>query len=239
MSLRLASPSRALAGLALLSALLPACARRPPAPPVVPETVAVEPYRLQAGDVLEVRFQYHPTETQRVTVRPDGTVGLDITGDLQGGGLTVEEFESLVRERSARYLRDPVVTVMMLQSVARAYVGGEVTSAGYVTLNKPVTVLQAILERGGFKSSADLDNIVVMSRAAGGQGDGAVRRVSIEKALDGGPVEGGMLAPEDVVYVPKSGIARANAWVDQWIDGLTPQLLKGVRFPTVGGSSGN
>jgi protein involved in polysaccharide export with SLBB domain len=228
---------RPLATLALLGALVPGCARRPPAPIVVPTTVAVEPYRLQPGDVLEIRFQYHPTETQRVTVRPDGGVALDVTGDLHAGGLTIEQLEALVREQSARYLRDPVVNVVMMESLARAYIGGEVTNAGFVTLTKPITVLQAILERGGFTTGADIENIVVISRASGDEGEGTARRVSIKDMIGGGPAEGGMLAPEDVVYVPKTGIARANAWVEQWIDGLTPQLLKGVRFPTVGGSS--
>jgi len=33
--------------------------------------------------------------------------------------------------------------------------------------------------------------------------------------------------------VPKTGIAAANAWVEQWIDGLTPQMFKSVRFPSL------
>jgi protein involved in polysaccharide export with SLBB domain len=71
-----------------------------------------------------VKFLYHPSETQRITVRPDGTLPLSITGDLDVNRLTVDEAEDLIRARGAKYLRDPVVTVTVVESGARAYIGG-------------------------------------------------------------------------------------------------------------------
>jgi polysaccharide export outer membrane protein len=102
-------------------------------------------------------------------------------------------------------------------------------NAGFVSLTKPLTALQAVLERGGFTSGADLEQVIVVSR---GNGDSVSRRLNLRDEVEGLPGETSMLAPDDVVFVPRTGIANANAWVNSWIDGLTPQILKGLRFPT-------
>jgi protein involved in polysaccharide export with SLBB domain len=201
------------------------CARRaaPPPPPVILES---GPYRIQPGDMVDVKFLYHSNESQRLPVRADGILALGVTGDLDVGGLTVAEVEDLVRARASRWLRDPVVAVTVAETGARAYVGGEVSEAGFVSLAKPMTPLQAILERGGFTPGADLKRVTIISKASGTP---VSRQVDVRADADA-PVT--LLTPDDVVFVPKTGIASANAWVNSWIDGLTPQLLKGLRFPT-------
>jgi polysaccharide export outer membrane protein len=215
--------------LALLALLaLAACGRtRPPAPFEPPLT---GPYRLHPGDVLEVKFLYHAAESQRLTIRPDGSLPLSITGDLDVNGLTVEEAEDLVQERSERYLRDPIVTVTVVESGARAYIGGEVENPGFVSLAKPMSAIQAILERGGFTAGADMTRVTIIS-----QQDGKVvsRRLNLRRDDNDAVPVAESLTPDDVVYVPKTGIAAANAWVEQWIDGLTPQMLKSFRTPAL------
>jgi protein involved in polysaccharide export with SLBB domain len=224
---RVATVILGVAGLALVSG----CARRIPEMPIPPEANNVSAYHVQPGDVVEVRFQYHPNETQKVTVRPDGTLPLSITGDIPTEGLTTDELQQVIRDRASRYLRDPVVEVTVTEVGARAYVGGEVTTAGYVSLNKPMTVLQAIFERGGFKTGAKLSQVVVISRPENGTGEQHVRVIDVESTVDSGePLLGALLSPDDVVFVPKTGIAKANSFVNQWIDGLTPEMLKNIRI---------
>lgn len=221
--------------LAVLAGAAGGCTRRATPIPVVVPSVSTGPYRVQPGDSLDVKFQYHPAEDQRLKVRPDGTLGLGITGDLVVKGLTVDELADLIRARSSRFLRNPVVSVIVAESVARAYVGGEVTDAGFVVLNKPLTVYQAVLERGGFTQGADLKNITVISKAPGNDQPRNVRRVNVvQKSDDNQSPEAFMLSPDDVVVVPKTGIASANKFVDQWLDGMTPQILRGVRVNAPG-----
>jgi protein involved in polysaccharide export with SLBB domain len=198
---------------------------------VVPSTaLAAGPYRIQPGDLLDVKFAYHTAEDEKLRVRPDGTLALAITGDIEVKGLTIEEASALIRERSSRLLRNPSVSVVVAESVARAYIGGEVSDAGFVALSRPMTVYQAVLERGGFTRGADLQNIAVISPGKTANEPRHVRRVNVVKNSDGKqPPEALLLAPDDVVVVPKSGIASANQFVDQWIDGMTPQILRGVR----------
>jgi protein involved in polysaccharide export with SLBB domain len=206
------------------------CARRVPELPIPPEANNVTPYRIQPGDVIEVRFQYHPNETQKLTIRPDGTLPLGITGDIETTGLTAEELQEVIKQRASRFLRDPVVEITVTDVGARAYVGGEVTTAGYVSLGKPMTVLQAIFERGGFKTTANLEQVVVISRPQGETGEALVRVIDVGATVhDGDPLLGALLSPDDVVFVPKTRIAKANQVVSQWIDGLTPEMLKNIR----------
>jgi polysaccharide export outer membrane protein len=212
-------------GVALMLATLGCARTRPPAPFEPPLT---GPYRLHPGDVLEVKFLYHPTETQRLTIRPDGTLPLSITGDLDVNGLSVDESEDLIRARASRYLRDPVVSVTVVESGARAYVGGEVESPGFVSLAKPMSAIQAILERGGFGRGADMTRVNIISIV---DGKPIQRELNLRRdSNDGMPITES-LSPDDVVFVPKTGIAAANAWVEQWLDGLTPQIFKSFRAP--------
>jgi polysaccharide export outer membrane protein len=205
-----------------------ACGRtRAPAPF---EPALMGPYQLHPGDVLDVKFLYHPSETQRLTIRPDGSLPLSITGDLDVNGLTVDEAEDLIRARGAKYLRDPVVSVTVVESGALAYVGGEVENPGFVSLAKPMSAVQAILERGGFGKGADMTRVTIISHV---EGRSVVRELNIRRDDEDAPPVLESLAPDDVVFVPKSGIAAANAWVEQWIDGLTPQMFKSVRFPSL------
>src|SRR5262245_50420414 len=152
-------------------------AKHPVAPPsVVPPGEQVREYRVQPGDVVDVKFLYHPNENQRLGIRPDGTLALPITGDLMVMGLTVDELEELIRTRASRRLREPVVSVTIAETSARAYVGGEVSNAGFVQLGKPMDVVQAIFERGGFRTTADLTKVMVVSRS----GNPSTRRLNIE-----------------------------------------------------------
>jgi polysaccharide export outer membrane protein len=211
-------------------AVLGCASRRPvpevPGPPPAEEAAA---YRLQPGDQVEVKFEYHEKESQKVVIRPDGYLSLPITGDLQAAGLTVDQLARLIERESSRYLRDPVVAVSITENGARVYVGGEVTSQGFVALGKPTTVLQAIVERGGFKAGADPGEVVVISQTEQGR---VTRRIDLDEVLDGDAPDVELLAPNDIVFVPLSEIARANRWVDQWINGLTPDILRAVRIPT-------
>ena len=70
-------------------------------------------YRLAPGDLIDVKFPYHPEENERVPVRPDGRIGLQVIGDVMAAGLTVKELEQVVVEKSSTTLRDPVVSIVI------------------------------------------------------------------------------------------------------------------------------
>ena len=58
----------------------------------LPPPASQSDYVLQAGDVLNMKFHYHPDHDQRdLVVRMDGKLFLPLLGDIQAAGLTPEQ----------------------------------------------------------------------------------------------------------------------------------------------------
>jgi len=219
------------AGIALAAVVaLAGCGHRSPAstaavaalqPPGPPEPGPA--YRIQLGDELHVRFLYQPDMSEVVPVRPDGRITLASTGELTVVGMMPTELERLVIERSSTRLRNPEVTVIVTKmGEQRVYVGGEVGRPGYVTLRPDMTPLQAVLQSGGFKETAKLESVLLMTPGVDGHFQAA--RVDMKQVVDAGVPERVRLHPNDVIFVPTTWIADMNIVVDQYVRGLIPSL---------------
>lgn len=179
-------------------------------------------YRLAPGDIIDVKFPYHPEENERVPVRPDGMIDLQVVGDVDAAGLTVGELEKQIVELASRTLRDPVVSVVIAQLAEhKVYVGGDVLRPGFVNYRDGLTPLQAVIERGGFTDTAKTDEVLYITRIGE---EIQAQRLDLESIIDGDSTEEIIMAPDDVVFVPKTFIGKADVWVDQWIRGLLPTV---------------
>lgn len=179
-------------------------------------------YRLAPGDIIDIKFPYHPEENERVPVRPDGMIDLQVVGDLQAAGLTVGELEKEIVTLASRTLRDPVVSVVIAQLAEhKVYVGGDVLRPGFVNYRDGLTPLQAVIERGGFTDTARADEVLYITRIGE---EIQAQRLDLESIVDGDSTEEIIMAPDDVVFVPKTFIGHADIWVDQWIRGLLPTV---------------
>lgn len=208
-----------------------ACAKRQYPTTSVPTTFLSAPYRIHSGDLLEVKFEYHPQDNRQVIVGTDGRAQLPSTGEIYVSGMTLPEAEELIARRSSQFLREPVVSITIVESRSRVYVGGHVSNPGFVTLLKPMTALQAIVERGGFLPTADMEEVVVLSHSAGAP---VVRRLDLKNELKAGRLDGMVLHADEMVLVPPTGVATANLWVDQWINGMIPDIVeRSLRFGTI------
>lgn len=179
-------------------------------------------YRLAPGDLIDVKFPYHPEENERVPVRPDGRIGLQVIGDTMAAGLTVKELETVVTEKSSKTLRDPVVSIVIAQLAEhKVYVGGQVAKPGFVVYREGMTPLQAIVERGGFVDDANADQVLYISRVGNAVQS---QRLDLEAVMDGDSTEQIVMSPDDIIIVPRTFIGEADVWVDQWIRGLLPTV---------------
>ena len=193
-------------------------ALQPPAAPVPGPT-----YRIQLGDELHVRFLYQPDMSEQIPVRPDGRISLASTGELTVVGLTPTELEQMIVAKSSARLRNPEVTVVVTRlGEQRVYVGGEVWRPGYVALRPEMTPLQAILQSGGFKKTAKVESVLLMTPGPDGRFSAA--RVDMKQVVDSGVPERVRLHPDDVLYVPPTWIADMDDIVDQYVRGLIPSL---------------
>ncbi|ETW98435.1 MAG: hypothetical protein ETSY1_18795 [Candidatus Entotheonella factor] len=179
-------------------------------------------YRIQRGDRLTIRFFNNPEFSQDITVRPDGKITLPYIDDVEVAGMTSSDVDATITERFRKVLLEPEITVIVREFASqRVYVGGQVSKPGLVALTGQTTALQAIMSAGGFLDSAQVSQVLLIRRGLDNRHAGyALDFKDVLKAGQGG--EDVMLQPLDVVYVPKTRIARVNQFVDQYIRRLLP-----------------
>ena len=209
----------ALAGCTVVSGLPQAPAE--PAPgsgQVAPE----EPYRIQVGDVLDVKLVQVTDLSEEVTVRPDGHISTAIVDDQQAYGMTVPELAAALRKAYGSVLRDPKLTVVVKSfSPVRIYVGGEVAQPGeFITIPPNLTLSQAVARAGGVKLSGS-DDIIILRRGPNNTPQVfATRYRDVRRGAD--PTADVRLANFDVVYVPRSGIAQSYLYFNQYLQQFIP-----------------
>ncbi len=177
-------------------------------------------YRLQPGDELDIRFYYNPELNNSVIVRPDGRISLPLANEVEAAGMTPAALSQQLRTAYAQSLRRPDVTVIVRSfNAQKVFVGGEVTAPGVIQALGPLTVMQSVMQAGGFKESARIDEVIVIRRdPVAPASEPIVIPVDISAVVDGtGTNQDIALMPYDVVYVPKSPIANVNKFVDQYI----------------------
>lgn len=76
-------------------------------------TTPLEDYRVQVGDLLDVKFFFNPDLNQEASVRPDGRISLQLIGEVMASGLTVEELKILLKQRYENELKNPSITVIL------------------------------------------------------------------------------------------------------------------------------
>lgn len=174
-------------------------------------------YRLQIGDLLDIKFFYNPELNEQVTVRPDGRISLQLVHEIMAVNLTPQELTNLLTKKYAPELTKPEIAVIVRSfSAQKIYVDGEVTKPGMVPLIGFVSVLQAISQAGGMKDSARTSEVVIIRQ--GENHNPLVGRVNLDKAIDGTDMSQDIvLRPSDIVYVPKSPIGNVNKWVDLYL----------------------
>jgi protein involved in polysaccharide export with SLBB domain len=186
----------------------------------------VPPYLIQPGDNLDIKFFYNPELNETVTVRPDGFISLQLVNEVKAAGLQPSQLNETLTQMYARELKKPVIAVIVKTFAGqRVYVGGEVGQQGLLTMPAGLTALQAVMQSGGFKNTAQPSETLVIRK--GPDNRPVPVRVDLNAVLSGATYgQDFRLQPDDVVYVPKSPIAQANLFVNQYVEQLF--LFRGV-----------
>ena len=186
--------------LALLSA--PAFGQGDATPKPLPAAPAPSPlYVIQPNDVLEIFVWKEPELTRKVLVRPDGRISFPLVQDLQAGGVTPGVLKEQIQERLKQFLTGPNVTII-IESIKSytVFVVGKVQKPGAITIEKPLTVLQALSMAGGFQDYAK-DSEMTVIRSSGK--DTTVFDFNYKEVIKGRHADQNiMLSSGDVVVVP-------------------------------------
>jgi len=220
-----------LAAALAITVLFSACTSDPVvrnAVPVAQAPVLNKPakYVILPGDQLDIKFFYNPELNESITVRPDGMISLQLVDEVQAAERTPAELDQYLTEQYAKELRKPVITVIVRSFTGqRVYVGGEVNEQGLLELQPGLTPLQAVFQAGGFMETAQPAEAIVIRKDAYNRA--VPVKVDLTAAMNGNILNKNFrLQPDDVVFVPKSAIAKANKFVRQYVEDLF--LFRGV-----------
>jgi polysaccharide export outer membrane protein len=120
-------------------------------------------YIIGPDDVLAVKVWREPELSGRVVVRPDGRVSLPLINEIHAAGLTPQQLADAVTEGLSKYLNKPEVNVAVEAVNSKFYyLQGEVLKPGKYPLSVSTTVLEALVNAGGFQEFANRKKIVIM-----------------------------------------------------------------------------
>lgn len=177
-------------------------------------------YRFYPGDEVEVAVPSAPELTKTLVVQPDGRITLPLVGPVMAADRTISELQGAVAQAYSTQLLRPAVEVSAKAAPLKVFVGGEVGNPGVIDLNGDADALRAIIQAGGFKSTGDATSVYIVRRGPNGQG--MVRRADLLRGLQHAQADLVPLRRFDVVYVPRSGVADANLFMQQYFRDMLP-----------------
>jgi len=120
-------------------------------------------YVIGADDMLTIRFWGDAQMSVDAIVRPDGKISLPLINDVQAAGLTPTQLNVALEAAASKFIAEPSATVIVREIRSRkVYVLGQVAKPTPLTLNKDMTVLQALSEVGGLLEYSDKKNIIIL-----------------------------------------------------------------------------
>lgn len=145
-------------------------------------------YLLDTGDRLRVFVYGQPNLSRAYTVDHDGNIVVPLIGQVRARARTTHGVQETIRRRlGAEFVRDPQVTVDVLQN-RPFFIYGEVKAGGQYPYVSGMTVETAIAIAGGFSERASTRSFRITRRS-----NGFVDQI---EAPGDYPVQ-----PGDVVYV--------------------------------------
>ena len=194
--------------LALSVVLLSGCAMMSSSTlPAAPASAAVQDYTyvIGAGDTLNIIVWRNPELSMVVPVRPDGKVAAPLVDEIVAQGKTSNQLARDIEQQLGKFVRDPVVTVLVTGFVGpyseQIRVVGEAARPQFLNYKKNMTLLDVMIAVGGLTDFAD-GNKATIQRTGDGNKQYSVRLKDLLKRGDlSANVE---VKPGDIVVIPQS-----------------------------------
>ena len=191
------------AALALVAFAAACASTHPPAP-----AAAASPeyrYVIGPGDTVNIVVFRNPELSMTVPVRPDGKIAAPLVEDLPALGKDSTTLARDIEKALAKYIRDPVVTVVVTTFVGpyseQIRVVGEATRPQVLPYRQKMTLLDVMIAVGGVTDFADGNAASILRTSQGNKQYG----VRIRDLLKRGDVSANVeMVPGDVVIIPQS-----------------------------------
>ena len=176
----------------------------PPAPATLPSTLDYT-YIIGPGDGLNVTVWRNPELSMTVTVRPDGKVSAPLVDELVAQGKTPDQLAREVEKVLGKYVRDPVVTVIVTGFVGpyseQIRVVGEAAKPQYLPYKNKMTILDVMIAVGGLTDFASGNKATILRTAEGNK----QYSVRLQDLLKRGDVSANVeMRPGDILIIPQS-----------------------------------
>lgn len=191
--------------LALVASVMVGCASNsyPPAP--ASAASSDYNYHIGPGDTVNIVVWRNPELSMSVPVRPDGKLAAPLIEDLPAIGKNPTTLARDIEQALSKFIRDPVVTVIVTQFVGpyseQIRVVGEAAKPQVLPYKQNMTLLDVMIAVGGMTDFADGNGASIL-RAADGNKQYSVR---IKDLVKRGDVSANVeMKPGDVVIIPRS-----------------------------------
>lgn len=176
-------------------------------------------YALGVGDQLTVSaLDVDQLAKEPYRIGMDGILTLPLAGSIPASGLTVKQLSDEIRSRLSKYVRDPDVTVSLLEMRSQPVsVLGDVRNPGVVQLMGQKTLFEVLSLAGGLNPEAG--NVIRITREKqwgtipladarlDGTGEFWIAEINVKEIMDGSsPAKNIAVKPNDVIAVPKGEI---------------------------------
>jgi len=182
---------------------------------------------LGPGDVVDCALFGEPTLTQvGVIIGPDGRLSYLEAQDVQATGLTVDELRERMDQELGKFRRAPqtIITPVAYRS-KKYFLLGSVVQSGVFTLDRPITIVEAVARARGLQSALQDRNLVEVADL---QRSFLIREgrrlpVDFERLFERGDLsQNAALAPDDYLYFPTADLKQVYIVGEVQTPGVTP-----------------
>jgi polysaccharide biosynthesis/export protein len=191
-----------------VSLLLVACTHTPPTKSSAAgkSGSTTSEYRIGPGDQLQVFVWRNPEISVTVPVRPDGRISTPLVEDMVAVGKTPSQLARDIEQALARYVRTPIVTVIVTGFVGtfseQIRVVGQATNPKALSYREKMTLLDVMIEVGGLAQFA-AGNRATLVRRVNGQEE--VMKVRLEDLMKKGDISANVtMHPGDILIIPEA-----------------------------------
>jgi polysaccharide export outer membrane protein len=180
------------------------CASKPSPPAPTEVALAQYKYLIGPGDLLSVIVWRNPELSMSVPVRPDGRISLPLVEDLPAAGKDPTAVAREVERALAKYIRDPVVTIVVTQFGGpyseQIRVIGQATKPQALPYRENMTLLDVMIAVGGITDFADGNRSNIMRTS-----EGKLYNVRLDDLMRDGDISANVaIKPGDVLIIPES-----------------------------------
>ena len=182
------------------------CSGSPSPPPADTSNPNGAQYLIGAGDTLNIFVWRNPELSMTVPVRPDGQISTPLVEDVRAEGKTPTQLARDVEERLKKFVRDPIVTVIVSGFVGdydqQVRVIGEATDPRAVPYRIDMTILDVLIASGGLTKFAAGDKAIIVRRINGKEESFPLK---LDQLVKYGDIRYNYrMEPGDVVIIPQS-----------------------------------